>query len=60
MRPETTDRFVGRLGAAGEHVEHRTDPGGHGTIAELTVPYLLGWSADLVAGRPTDSNCPSG
>jgi pimeloyl-ACP methyl ester carboxylesterase len=59
VRPATTTEFVGRLCAAGEHVEHRTYPGGHGTVAELTVPYLVGWFGDLTAGRTPSGNCPT-
>jgi hypothetical protein len=57
VRPQTTDDYVARLCAQGEHVEHRTYPGGHGTIAELAVPHLLEWFDDLRTGRATPDTC---
>ncbi len=56
--PPATKSFVSQLCTSGEYVTFRTYPGiDHGLIGYRTVPYLLGWLADVRAGRTTDDAC---
>jgi pimeloyl-ACP methyl ester carboxylesterase len=60
VKPATTDQYVQTICATGEHVDYRTFPDiTHALIAERTVPILIPWFADVVAGRPTPVTCPS-
>lgn len=56
--PSATEAFVSRLCSTGEHVTFRTYDGiDHGLIGMRTIPFLLGWFADVRDGRPTDDVC---
>ena len=56
--PPATKGFVDQLCTSGEHVTFRTYPGiDHGLIGYRTVPFLLGWFADVRSGRATDDAC---
>jgi len=59
VHPDVTADYVSTICAAGEHVLfERYDHIGHGLVAELTVPRLVGWIDDLRAGRTPEENCP--
>jgi acetyl esterase/lipase len=58
VHPDVTADYVSKICAAGEHVLfERYDHIGHGLVAEVTVPRLIGWISDLQAGRTPEQNC---
>ena len=58
--PRTTDAFVDRLCASGEHVEYRTyERIDHGLVAERALPAVRPWFAALLAGDDVPDSCSS-
>ncbi len=58
--PPTTTDFVARLCRAGEHVTyHRYPHIDHGLVGERTVPLLIPWLDDALAGKPQATTCAS-
>ena len=56
--PSTTDEFVERLCAAGEHVDHRSyERIDHGLIAERALPAVLQWFRALLDGEDVTDTC---
>ncbi len=60
VKPPTTDTYVAKLCAAGEHVDYQKFPGvGHGGAADAALPDVVHWFALAVAGQPMLDNCPA-
>lgn len=56
--PSTTDEYVARLCASGEHVDYRKfDRIGHGLAAIRSRPAVSAWFASLLAGAPVPDTC---
>jgi len=56
--PAATEGYVGRLCAAGEHVRFEKYPGvTHALAAFASLPELVPWFAEVVAGNPGRSDC---
>ena len=56
--PATTANFVARLCRAGEHVTYHTYPHiDHGLVGERSVPLLIPWLRDTLAGRSPATTC---
>lgn len=59
VKPETTQKAVDKLCAAGDVVQYRTyEDTTHATIAYRTLPLLLPWLRDRLAGKPATDTCP--
>ncbi len=57
--PSTTDEFVSRICAAGEHVEYRTyERIDHGLVAERALPLVRPWFRALLDGEAVPDTCP--
>ena len=56
--PSTTDTYVEKLCASGEHVYYDKIPKtGHGLVALKSIHKVKAWYADLLAGKPVANNC---
>ena len=56
--PRTTDAFVERLCASGEHVEYRTyERIDHGLVAERALPAVRPWFEAVLAGDDVPNTC---
>ncbi len=56
--PDTTRAFVARLCAAGNAIQFNTYAGAdHLSVAKASLPDVIAWFADRLAGKPAPSNC---
>lgn len=56
---ELSEAEAARRCNAGEDVQFARYPGSTHDAREDTAVYILGWTVDRFAGRPTPSNCPN-
>lgn len=56
---ELNEAEAARRCKAGEDVQFARYPGSSHDAREDTAVYILGWTVDRFAGRPTSSNCPN-
>jgi alpha-beta hydrolase superfamily lysophospholipase len=56
---ELSEVEAARRCKAGEDVQFARYPGSTHDAREDTAVYILGWTVDRFAGRPTPSNCPN-
>lgn len=56
--PSATERYVARICAAGERVRFEKYPGvSHGLAAFASLPDVIPWFAEVVAGNPGRTDC---